>query len=64
MHWPSMKSLHKQGKRDILAPFRPRISYGMVELRPKGWKRIEYGMGHAWLVLRIKGFEAWIRVEK
>jgi hypothetical protein len=64
MSWPSMIALHKQTQRDIEAPFQPQIEYGMIKLRPDGWKRIEYGMGHAWLVLRIRNFKIWFRIEK
>ena len=65
--WPTMKQLRRQERKDIEAPYRPRnVGGGLIDLRPPRFieKRIEYGMGHAWLVLKLGRYRAWLRFER
>jgi hypothetical protein len=63
--WPSMKAVERQNQRDIEAPFRPRRAGALIELRPLRWLsvRTEYGMGHAWRVVKAGRYRLWFRVE-
>lgn len=67
--WPRMRQLDRQRVKDIQAPIRANRAHqyvGLIELRPARFfeRRIEYGMGHAWLVLKLGRYRAWFRVER
>ena len=64
MSWPTMEALDRQRIRDIeSAPDFEPVGYGLLQKRQRRFsKRVEYGMGKPWLVLRVGKWALWMRL--